>query len=237
MSARAVENAFQRDVKQPFPELCRGRANAVIAGDIQAILAKLVLRGVRRGVNLLRSHLTAAFQHGAKSDNDPTRLAHEGAVFEIAANPVTLVPRKAEFEGVGNRHSLWPAYDFEAGTVLLKDGKGRGDGVRDHLLPLTELALEMLAPLRALNGDERGPFVSTHGKFLHPSTVSHTVEEVWEALAAEDRAQGKSPVIEKFCFADIRRSCETLLGSIGVSLEHRSHVLSHGRSGVQAQTL
>ena len=276
VSARAVENAFQRDVKQPFPELCRGRANAVIAGDIQAILAKLVLRGVRRGVNLLRSHLTAAFQYAAKSDNDPTRLAHDGAVFEIAANPVTLVPRKAEFEGVGNRHlsshelhrfwhqldkvdypvaraffrfdlalggqrgiqlirPLWPAYDFEAGTVLLKDGKGRGDGVRDHLLPLTELALEVLAPLRALNGDEPGPFVSTHGKFLHPSTVSHTVQEVWEALAAEDHAKGKSPVIEKFCFADIRRSCETLLGSIGVSLEHRSHVLSHGRSGVQAK--
>jgi Arm DNA-binding domain len=104
ISARDVENAFQRHVKKPFPDLCRGLAKAVTAGDIQAILAKLVQKGIRRGVNLLRSHLSAAFQYAAKADNDPTRLAHDGAVFEIVANPVALVPRKAEFESVGERN-------------------------------------------------------------------------------------------------------------------------------------
>jgi hypothetical protein len=276
VSAKAVENAFLRDVKKPFPDLCRGLAKNVTAGDIQAILAKLVRKGIRRGVNLLRSHLSAAFQYAAKADNDPTRLANDGAVFEITANPVALVPRKAEFESVGERNlsphelhrywhgldnvgfpvvraflrldlalggqrgvqllrPLWNAYDFDRGTVLLKDGKGRGGAVRDHMLPLTDFALEVLAPLRELNNTELGPFITRAGKSLHPSTVSHVVHEVWEHLAAEDVARGNDTPIEEFSFKDIRRSCETLLASIGVSRDLRSHVLSHGRTGVQAK--
>jgi hypothetical protein len=274
VSARDVENAFQRHVKKPFPDLCRGLAKAVTAGDIQAILAKLVQKGIRRGVNLLRSHLSAAFLYAAKADNDPTRLAHDGAVFEILANPVALVPRKTEFESVGERNlspnelrrywhgldkvgfpvvrsflkfdlalggqrgvqlirPLWPAYDFDAATVLLKDGKGRGGAVRDHLLPITEFALEILQPLRDLNAKEAGPFISRGGKSLHPSTVSHVVREVWEALAAEDITTGADQIIEQFSFKDIRRTCETLLGSMSVSRDLRSHVLSHGRTGIQ----
>jgi integrase len=175
-------------------------------------------------VNLLRSHLSAAFQYAAKADNDPTRLANDGAVFEITANPVALVPRKAEFESVGERNlsshelqrywhgldnvgfpiaraflrldlalggqrgiqllrPLWSAYDFDRGTVLLKDGKGRGGAVRDHMLPLTDFALEVLAPVRELNSTELGPFITRAGRSLHPSTVSHVVREVWELLA------------------------------------------------------
>jgi hypothetical protein len=56
VSAKDVENAFQRHVKKPFPDPCCGLAKAVRAGDIQAIFAKLVQMGIRRGVNLLRSH-------------------------------------------------------------------------------------------------------------------------------------------------------------------------------------
>jgi hypothetical protein len=90
--------------RSPFRISARGLAKTVTAGDIQAILTKLVRKGIRRGVNLLRSHLSAAFQYAAKADNDPTRLANDGAVFEITANPVALVPRKAEFESVGERN-------------------------------------------------------------------------------------------------------------------------------------
>ena len=71
------------------------------------------------------------------------------------------------------------------------------------------------------------------GKSLHPSTVSHGVREVWETLAAEDVANDSDNVIEGFSFKDIRRTCETLLGSKSVSRDLRSHVLSHGRTGVQ----
>jgi hypothetical protein len=59
------------------------------------------------------------------------------------------------------------------------------------------------------------------------------VRDAWETLAAEDVAKGADKVIEEFSFKDIRRTCETLLGSMSVSRDLRSHVLSHGRTGVQ----
>ena len=73
-------------------------------GAIAQVLARLVRRGVRRQVNLVRAYLSAAFQHGAKSDQDPIRLAREGPIFEVALNPVGKVPRKVEFENVADRH-------------------------------------------------------------------------------------------------------------------------------------
>jgi hypothetical protein len=56
---------------------------------------------------------------------------------------------------------------------------------------------------------------------------------VWDVLAAEDVANASDKVIEEFSFKDIRRTCETLLASMGVSRDFRSYVLSHGRTGVQ----
>jgi hypothetical protein len=49
VSAKDVENAFKRHVTKPFPELGQGLAKAVTPGDIQAILARLVKKGIRRG--------------------------------------------------------------------------------------------------------------------------------------------------------------------------------------------
>ena len=274
VSARAVESTFNRDVKKKFPDLCRSLAKSITPRDIQEILAQLVRRGLRRGVNLLRTYLSAAFQHGGKADHDPTRLDANGATFEIDSNPVHLVPRKAEFEVVGERtlsqkelarywHGMdevlpiaraflrldltlggqrgvqllrptWHEYDFDAKTVLLKDSKGRGSLARDHLLPLPDLALEVLAPLRLQNDEESGPFQSRNRKRLHPSTVSKVVNEIWMTLAREDCDKGEKP-IERFSFRDIRRTCETQLASLGVSRDIRAQLLSHGRSGVQAR--
>jgi len=275
VSARDVENAFVRAVKEPFSDLCAIRAKDVTSGDVQQILARLVRRGVRRQVNLVRSYLSAAFQHGAKSDHDPTRLAHDGPIFEIIFNPVGQVPRKAEFENVGDRHlsagelhrfwhaldevdivpqtfirfnlclggqravqllrASWPAYDFANSTVLLRDGKGRGGMARDHLVPLTKMALDILQPLRIENAQASGPFVTRGEQSLHPSTVSKLVTEIWERLAAKDVQKEIGNPIPKFAFRDLRRTCETQLASLGVNLETRAQLLSHGRSGVQAK--
>ncbi len=275
ISARHVETAFGRAVKVPFPDLCAIRAKDVTAGDIQQILARLVRRGVRRQVNLIRSYLSAAFQHGAKSDHDPIRMAREGPIFELALNPVLQIPRKAEFENVGDRHlstdelgrfwhaldevdavprafirfnlclggqravqllrATWPAYDFPNSTVLLRDSKGRSGVARDHLVPLTQMALDVLEPLRVQNGRATGPFVTRGEQSLHPSTVSKVVTEVWRRLAAEDARNGVEIPIMRFVFRDLRRTCETQLASLGVNLETRAHLLSHGRSGVQAK--
>ena len=128
----------------------------------------------------------------------------------------------------------WPAFDFEANTVLLRDTKGRG-GARDHLVPLTPFALEQLQPLRDLNGkaDDKGitppPFAADSKRGMVLETVSIAVREVSDALKKKDK-------IPTFQLRDLRRTCETMLAELGISRELRAHLLSHGRdSGVQAK--
>ena len=75
--------------------------------------------------------------------------------------------------------TLEPAYDFPNSTVLLKDPKGRGGIARDHLVPLTKMALDVLETLRVQNGRATGPFVTRGEQSLHPSTVSKVVTTVW----------------------------------------------------------
>ncbi len=131
--------------------------------------------------------------------------------------------------------ATWPAYDFPNATVLLKDPKGRSGTARDHLVPLTKMALDVLEPLRAQNGRAIGPFVTRGEQSLHPSTVSKVVTEVWKQLTVEDARSGVENPIPRFVFRDLRRTCETQLASLGVNLETRAQLLSHGRSGVQAK--
>jgi hypothetical protein len=97
------------------------------------------------------------------------------------------------------------------------------------------MALDIVEPLRRENGQGSGPFITRGSQSLHPSTVSKVVTEVWQRLATEDAQKGLDNPIPKFAFRDLRRTCETQLASLGVNLETRAQLLSHGRSGVQAK--
>lgn len=129
----------------------------------------------------------------------------------------------------------WTDYDFTQRVLTLKDGKGRpGVGVRDHLVPLTDWALEQLAPMRKLNAEAPYPFATLNkgdrGKIrMDVTTPSKVVQRISNHLTAEHG-------IPTFRAGDLRRTCETLLASIAVPKEIRAQLLSHGRStGVQAK--
>jgi integrase len=138
----------------------------------------------------------------------------------------------------------WPHFDFDANTVLLKDSKGRKGraAMRDHLVPLTGLALRELKPLRELN-DKRGlqltandgsslantPFSADGKRRLCLDTLSHAVSEISTKLKREKG-------IEPFDQRDLRRAVETQLQKLGIDKEVRAHLLSHGRSqGIQSK--
>jgi len=122
----------------------------------------------------------------------------------------------------------WSAFDFDAGTLLLKDAKGRG-GSRDHLLPLSAFALEQLKPLRDLNKDAPTPFTSDGKRAMVLTTLSVAVREVSDVLK-------KSHKVPRFQQRDLRRTVETALQKLGIDKEVRAHLLSHGRTrGVQGQ--
>lgn len=102
-SAREVKALFKRHVTAPWPALVAFPANRVTAEMIRDILARLVRKGIGRQTNVLRSYLQAAFTHGAHSDLDPRRAAVDAAVFRLASNPVTLLPRIREYESTRDR--------------------------------------------------------------------------------------------------------------------------------------
>lgn len=268
-STRKVTATIDLHVRQAHPSLLARKANEINNGDIQAILAKLVQKGKTRQVNLLRTYLQAAFNHAARHDNDPRRIATESVSFNLTSNPVAMIPQITEFNRTGERtlsreelllfveelksaplvqrsflmllialggqrveqllRAEWGDYDFENRILTLKDGKGRpGLGIRDHLVPLTDWAVEILQPLRQINAAAH-PFTSIGTTRMDVNTPSKLVAKISSRMCDKHG-------IDSFRGGDLRRTCETLLASIGISKEVRAQLLSHGRStGVQAK--
>ncbi len=96
-----VKQSFRKYVKASFPEFLKKYANEITPGNIQLIIKKMIQAGITTQSNRTRSQLHAAFEHGIKHDNDPRRYEKEGVIFNLAANPVSSVPKQADFETVG----------------------------------------------------------------------------------------------------------------------------------------
>lgn len=104
VSADEADRVFKRNVTQPFKDLVARQAREITPEDIQFILGRIVERGAKRQVNVTRSYLNAAFTYaGAGHDYDPRRVAAEGVAFRLLQNPVSLVPRIASYDRMGDR--------------------------------------------------------------------------------------------------------------------------------------
>lgn len=122
----------------------------------------------------------------------------------------------------------WAAFDFQEGTLLVRDKKGRG-GSRDHLLPLPEFAIAELQVLRERNATAPTPFTARGKRTMVIDTLSHAVGKISATLNQKKQ-------IPTFDQKDLRRTCETMLQKLGIDREVRAHLLSHGRSqGVQGK--
>jgi integrase len=138
-----VRKSFDRYVTKPFPELVSKKASEITSKDIHLILRRMLDDGITTQTNRLRSYLHAAFKHGITQDIDPRRYAAEGVMFNVAANPVSSVPRQADFERVGEHviseteiPVIWkelPKKSLVAGAVIklaLATGQRVGELVR-----------------------------------------------------------------------------------------------------------
>lgn len=118
--------------------------------------------------------------------------------------------------------------DFEGNTVTLYDIKGRRSTPRRHILPLTESAIKELRALMEINNPYL--FSSTKGKVpLDIKSLSNKIITISNEMIAEGIRK------EPFQLRDVRRTIETTLASMGVSMEVRAQLQSHGLSGVQAR--
>lgn len=116
----------------------------------------------------------------------------------------------------------WEDTDDEG--MLMYDRKGREEPLL-HFIPFTARVREIMTPLLEAKTSSKGPFALTEN-LVSADYASKIFIEAGEVLSAK----GKT---EKFTWQNVRATCETLMAGIGVSEEHRAHVLSHGRAGVQ----
>lgn len=97
-----VRRSLNRYVINAFPELMTEKANAVTPTDIKMILGKMMDDGITTQSNRVRSYLHTAFAHGIKDDNNPRHNKDDDVMFDLKVNPVSSVPKQADFEYVGN---------------------------------------------------------------------------------------------------------------------------------------
>jgi len=117
---------------------------------------------------------------------------------------------------------------IQIATITLKDKKGRRKKPRNHVLPIVGYAESILSRLKESKGSNSDNiFVDKNGNLIHSRDASILVSGISDNLVAENKI--KSP----FKYADIRRTCETLLASYDVHKDIRAQIQSHGLSGVQ----
>lgn len=118
------------------------------------------------------------------------------------------------------------AYDRDASTITLMDGKGRRKRIREHVVPLLPDAVAALATMAG----EAGSYLFTLDGGTH-GAVYHTVRAHVAQIAAAMVEAGEAA--EPFTPGELRITVETRLAAAGVSKETRAHLQSHGLSGVQ----
>lgn len=119
--------------------------------------------------------------------------------------------------------------DEDEAALLLLDSKGRRSEPRKHWVPLLP---EARAALEVLRTPARGPHLFTMSYGERPTT-STTFAQLIRATSTKMAEAGE--VSAPFTAGDIRRTVETRLAALGVPLEVRAHLQSHGLGGVQAR--
>lgn len=280
VSAKEIGRMFKLHVKDYHPDLVSRPAAEIRPEDIQTVLAGVLGRKPKgRGIgnkapgssfnqmrttcDKLRRYLRAAFSHAAKAHLAPERLAQDGKVFEISANPVRDIP-VTQGTGGGNTESLSPE---ELGELLR------------HLDTLPTRHAAIAKALIYFGGQRLTQFCAVPWEAVTESTISlidakgrkaqawdhllpitDRIREVIQPLLDDQIGPGPFSLTpgstaspdtfsgifieagrvlsaagkaQSFSWKNVRVTAETLLAHQGVSAEVRAWLLSHGRSGVQ----
>lgn len=258
-SAAATKSAFKCHVSSN-PAIASSLASAVTSRQIAELIRSVQEAGKNRAAGILRSYISAAYNAAKKAPLDG-RLPAELIPFGIEHNPAEAVPaipvnagsrtlsakelksymamlgdslpdmalKIALFAGGQRMAQLLRAkigdFDADNRTLRLFDPKGKRKTPREHLLPLAPMAAGLVTNLVKRTK-------TTKSSWLFAAT-SKTVmaEETPGKRAAAICAELK---VEQFNLRDIRRTCETMMAGMGIGKDLRSHLLSHGLSGVQS---
>lgn len=120
--------------------------------------------------------------------------------------------------------SRWEAIDWQQKTLLITSDISKNK--RPHLIPLTDSALVVLERQRLNNDSE---FIFPH-RF---NTTDHIrLDSLSQGIA---RYREASPHIKPFTPRDLRRTCKTLMGEIGISKSLRDRLQNHALNDVSSK--
>jgi integrase len=261
-SAKAARSVIKVHVLEVDPAIAEKTAISVTAHDVAALIRQAREKGKERTSGILRSTISAAYNCGRRAPFD-TELPSKFIKFNITSNPVDVIPtiavragnrtltkdelkmymaalgdntidmalKLALFSGGQRMAEILRAqvtdWNEDTKTLRLLDPKGKRKQPREHLLPLGPVANAIVESLikRSQGRDTALLFPSKNNKTpIHDSQPGPRVTEIAAAMGGD-----------QFDLRDIRRTVETMLASLGVSLDIRAQLLSHGISGVQSK--
>lgn len=120
--------------------------------------------------------------------------------------------------------SRWEAIDWQQKTLLITPDISKNK--RPHLIPLTDSALVVLERQRLNNDSE---FIFPH-RF---NAIDHIrLDSLSQGIA---RYREVSPHLKPFTPRDLRRTCKTLMGEIGISKSLRDRLQNHALNDVSSK--
>ncbi len=121
--------------------------------------------------------------------------------------------------------SHWDSVNWEDGTLLITASVSKNK--RPHLIPLTTSALKILTKLKKEAKDSTYIFPRTNDEKNHLRTDSFG--------KAISRFREENPKFNPFVARDIRRTCKTLMGELGVSKDVRDRLQNHAVNDVSSK--
>lgn len=123
----------------------------------------------------------------------------------------------------------WSEFDFEAGDWFLPRARTKAD--RDHLVPMSEQAIELLEDLEPIPSKRLGPVFTTNGKVGISGFSKLKVqigEQIEKLLGENEKARELAPDgIADWVIHDLRRSLATGCQGLGIDLTHSEAILNH----------
>lgn len=282
VSAREVEQIFKTHVKDHHPTLIARTASEIEPEDVQLVLADVLRRkpkgrgignkaagtagnGMRTTTDKLRRYLRAAFSHALRSHLAPERLAQDGKVFGIRANPVRDIP-VTQGTGRGDTESLTPdelaellryldtlpersgaiakALIYFGGQRLRQLCAVAWESVTDDTISLMDAkgrkseAWEHLLPITPRIAEVIAPLIEDRigpGPFALVTGKVVRADTLSKVFTDAGRALAAEGKARVFTWKQVRVTAESLMAAQGIGVEVRAWLLSHGRSGVQAK--
>ena len=263
-STKSVRASCKRYVLGPWPTLARRPAKEITPGDIRDILARMLRREVTTHTNRVRAYLHAAFAKGLLLENNPRDYLGKSVRFGLKFNPVTAVPRQADFERVGERtlsadelRIVWnaalPRLGIVPGSILRLALSSAGQRVGELLrLKWADVDLEtrLLVIPAAVSKNARENLVPIGDIAFEVLTdLSRAARE--DEFVCPGRDLGKALHIaslnraakrmceelkvEAFTTRDLRRTAKTLMGEAGLDKGIRDRLQNHALTDVSSR--